>query len=925
MKRFIALIMVVMLLVGIMPATMAAEKTAGEQLRDLGLLKGDDYGNLMEDKYLTRSEMMVILARMLGEYDEAEAYKLKSSFTDGNNHWAERYVAYAQMRGWTSGMGNNEFGYEMKHTAQQAAVFMLKTLGYVADTDFTWTNAFPKATQLGLFTGVDIEPGQDILRGSLFQVMMRTLNTNMKGSTQTLGENLGIMGSVPLAVSSVKANGLLQVLVEFNSDSWKDDEELVNVENYIFEDQDGDELLDVNDDPVVIDDISVNGKVVTITFEEPMEQQSEANLTITDEVLPSEDDFDFNFFDTNPPVATSASVVGKETVKVTFSEPVDPATVSASDFTVEDGDMFIRGVNLMNNNTEVNVELYAELEAGTIEVGVGSGIEDYAGFKTVAKTFDVRVVVDTTAPSVVGYKDASMTGVTLIFNEDIVLTDDYVSSKSIYHTNGSNLAAPISSDDIDGKELTLDFSANEMPEGNAYVYILADTFMDLWDNENSKQTILVKIEADEVRPTLTGISVIDEEEIELIFSEAVEEDSAEDIENYVLQNSAGTVQDDMIDSVVRGTGDETDTVTIRFEEPLLGGYKLVIENVEDLSGNEIAKVTRSFTVTDMTDPVVGDFSAKLYNPDADVQMIVVRFGEAMATSGKYAVNDLEKYVLEDNKFLADLDDVTITMIESNKAVEIKIPEDSLDLNDGESYKLEIGRVADAAGNYTVAMVNELTIMDAGLVRVESAELVSSTKVEVTFEDRLVTVDNSDFVIYADENNDNGYDADEKLTVTRVSSAVNSDGNTVLTFTLANKVDTDAKSSDDRDDIAFAIIDQTSKNQYNEVVEEYDNELVDAASPEVKEVVFIDSDEIMVVLTEALEAGTFAPTGKNGFTTTSGTLSKAEIYANRNIVLTSNEDDFTINTNVYYNEAAGIADLEGFVLKSFSKTDALTQN
>lgn len=925
MKRFIALIMVVMLLVGIMPATMAAEKTAGEQLRDLGLLKGDDYGNLMEDKYLTRSEMMVILARMLGEYDEAEAYKLKSSFTDGNNHWAERYVAYAQMRGWTSGIGNNEFGYEMKHTAQQAAVFMLKTLGYVADTDFTWTNAFQKATQLGLFTGVDIEPGQDILRGSLFQVMMRTLNTNMKGSTQTLGENLGIMGSVPLAVSSVKANGLLQVLVEFNSDSWTDDEELVNADNYIFEDQDGDELLDVNDDPVVIDDISVNGKVVTITFEEPMEQQTEANLTITDEVLPSEDDFDFNFFDTNPPVATAATVVGKETVKVKFSEPVDPATVSASDFTVEDGDMFIRGVTLMNNNTEVNVELYAELEAGTIKVGVGSGIEDYAGFKTVAKTFDVRVVVDTTAPSVVGYKDASMTGVTLIFNEDIVLTDDYVASKSIYHTNSSNLAAPISSDDIDGKELTLDFSANEMPEGNAYVYILADTFMDLWDNENSKQTILVKIEADEVRPTLTGISVIDEEEIELIFSEAVEEDSAEDIENYVLQNSAGTVQDDMIDSAVRGTGDETDTVTIRFEEPLLGGYKLVIENVEDLSGNEIAKVTRSFTVTDMTDPVVSDFSAKLYNPDADTQMIVVRFGEAMATSGKYAVNDLEKYVLEDNKFLADLDDVTITMIESNKAVEIKIPEDSLDLNDGESYKLEIGRVADAAGNYTVAMVNELTIQDAGLVRVESAELVSSTKVEVTFEDRLVTVDNSDFVIYADENNDNGYDADEKLTVTRVASAVNSDGNTVLTFTLANKVDTDAKSSDDRDDIAFAIIDQTSKNQYNEVVEEYDNELVDAASPEVKEVVFIDSEEIMVVLTEALEAGTFAPTGKNGFTTTSGTLSKAEIYANRNIVLTSTEGDFTINTNVYYNEAAGIADLEGFVLKSFSKTDALTQN
>jgi hypothetical protein len=93
MKRFISLIMVVMLLIGIMPASMAATKTAGEELRDLGLLTGDTEGNLMEDKYLTRSEMMVILARMLGEFDEAENYLKKSTFTDGNNHWAERYVA----------------------------------------------------------------------------------------------------------------------------------------------------------------------------------------------------------------------------------------------------------------------------------------------------------------------------------------------------------------------------------------------------------------------------------------------------------------------------------------------------------------------------------------------------------------------------------------------------------------------------------------------------------------------------------------------------------------------------------------------------------------------------------------------------------------------------------------------------------------
>lgn len=924
MKRFISLIMVVMLLIGIMPASMAATKTAGEELRDLGLLTGDTEGNLMEDKYLTRSEMMVILARMLGEFDEAENYRLKSTFTDGNNHWAERYVAYAQMRGWTSGMGNNEFGYEMKHTAQQAAVFMLKTLGYIADTDFTWTNAFQKATQLDLFDDVDVEPSEDIIRGDLFRVMMRTLNTEMKGETKTLGETLGIMGTVPLKVQSVVANGLLQVIVEYNNTSWADADELIVKDNYIFEDQDGNALLDVNDDPIEIADIKVKDKVVTITFEEPVEQQSEANLTVSDEILPVEADFDFVFFDTKPPVAASAAAVGKQTLKVTFSEPVNPDTVSSSDFTVDNGDMFIKDVTMMNNNTEANIELYAELEAGTLKVAVGSGIEDYAGFKTSSKTFDVRVVVDTTAPSVVGYKDATTTGVTLIFNEDIVLTDDYRASASIYHTNTSNLAAPISDDDINGRELKLDFSANKMPEGNAYLYILADTFMDLWDNENSKQTLLVRVSVDDVKPTLLGISVVSEDEIELTFSEAVDESTAEDLDNYTLQNSSGSSMNDMIDRAVRGSGEDTDKVTIIFEEALLGNYKLVVENVEDLAGNEISKVTRNFTVTDLTAPVASSFSAKLYNPDAEVQTLVVRFGEAMATSGKYAVNDLEKYVLEDTKFLSELDDVTISMIESNKAVEIKIPKSSLDLEEGENYRLQIGRIADAAGNYTVVMVNTLYVKDAGSVLVEEAKLISSTRVEVTFEDRLVSINNNDFVVYSDANGNNKYDTAEKLTVTRVSSGINSDGNTVLTLTLSAKVGTDAKSVTGNHDIAFAVISQNSKNQYNEVVEKYDNELTDAASPEVEEVYFIDSDEILVVMTEELEDATFAPSGKNGFTTTSGTLLTATSYGDRSVLLKSSENDFTINTNVYYNEAAEISDLEGNILKSFSRTDVLVQ-
>jgi hypothetical protein len=167
-------------------------KTDGERLFDLGLLSGRGPGDLAENDFLTRSEMMVIFSRMMGQFNEAYAYRFPSPFNDGTGHWASSYVSYAHSKGWTSGIGNNMFGFEMRHTAQQAAVFMLKALGYQADVDFTWENAYQKAADLGLFQGVSIQPGSDILRGDLFKVMYKTLNTNSKGETITLGAKLGL-------------------------------------------------------------------------------------------------------------------------------------------------------------------------------------------------------------------------------------------------------------------------------------------------------------------------------------------------------------------------------------------------------------------------------------------------------------------------------------------------------------------------------------------------------------------------------------------------------------------------------------------------------------------------------------------------------------------------------------------------------------
>ncbi|MZQ99654.1 MAG: hypothetical protein GT601_18460 [Acidaminobacter sp.] len=198
MKKFISVVLVLVLCFGLIPGSYSAALSAGEQLQDMGLLAGDLYGNLNENQYLTRSEMMVILTRMLGEYEQAYKWTRKSTFSDGAGHWSERYVAYAQYRGWTVGIGNNKFGYDMSHNVQEASVFMLKALGYTAPNDFTWSSAYTKAKQLGLFEGLNLKETDEILRGDLFEVMLNTLSTRVKAQNYTLLDKLeGFTSSYP--------------------------------------------------------------------------------------------------------------------------------------------------------------------------------------------------------------------------------------------------------------------------------------------------------------------------------------------------------------------------------------------------------------------------------------------------------------------------------------------------------------------------------------------------------------------------------------------------------------------------------------------------------------------------------------------------------------------------------------------------------
>jgi len=463
------------------------------------------------------------------------------------------------------------------------------------------------------------------------------------------------------------------------------------------------------------------------------------------------------FLDRDIPVILSAENVGNDTFKVYFSEPMNDGLTDKSNYEVNDGAKYIREVTAGTSNLSAYVEMYSDLEDGEYTVAV-EGIKDYAGFKALPKTFTVDVEEDTEAPYIVGYKDATATGVTLIWNEDIefAVGSDIVELDSndeyVYHTNDSNEAEKAI---ITDNEMELTFSENFLlPEGTAYVYVAEDVVNDLWDLENDQQMVKIEVEIDETPPAVDDVEV-DDYVLTITFTEDIEFD---DQEFTFLDDEGDEV------SVSSPDGEGTDTLTFDVDD-LDGEYSLVMEGIVDTaqpSANEMPATTITFVVDDETAPVHPS-TAVLYNAGEEDQLIKVDFGEAMATDGVYAVTNLENYVIkaalidddgtemdaDEDYELSELDsDVSIVVVDGGEAVEIYIPT----VEDDDEYGLDlvatnagiqIGRVADLEGNYTVAYSADVDVDAQGYVTIQFVEATAADTVEVTFSDELADIDEDD--------------------------------------------------------------------------------------------------------------------------------------------------------------------------------------
>ena len=913
---------------------------AGQKLQSLGIILGDQDGNLMEDADWKRQDVAVLLSRLLGQEEEAKNTPKSHTYADVRGTYYDGYLSWARENGYMIGHSDTEFGFDDPITVKEFLTVILRALGY--DPDFSSGEVEELAVELGL-----VEEGTDFSanakRGDTYVIIVTALDTEVAGTGQKLGTVLGLPGYevVDPAVTGVTALNLKQVKVTFNKPVDKASaEKLANYKVY---------------NSGATTDLATGGSValqsdnssVIITLGTALNNgQNAAKITVegvqdTEGRTIAKFEGTFAAVDNTVPSAVGVAVVGPRDVEVEFSEPVKDFV--EEDFTIDDGAYIVTGVAISGNKVKVTAGL--DLSEGEHKIKVnGHTGTDYAGFKPVPTTLTFTLVKDTTAP-VASILSVSPSEVKIGFNKPVVGFED--NNVRIRHTfNNDRYEVAGDSDFVSanetGTEYTVNFAAADIPIplGANRIYISYNDanngpfIRDLWGNKFEATALEVNVSLDTTKPTVSEVKFVDPDTLLVVFSKSVDETTAEDLENYVVKDSAGNVIE--VQNATRDINNngKLNEVTLDFETNALGGgtYTIEIKGVKDtaLVANIMDPVTLTLTVQDQINPTV---SKAVYTPiqvDATTWKVKVfiSFSEQMNTATFVHKNFLKKMDPAAANFDAlDKDNDKITAGADGKSVTLELSGYDPD----KDFAIKIGAVTDLAGNGLQGFVSEL-VSDTNIAKddLQIADVVAISKrqVKIVFNNRVSSIDRGDFVIqYTDDQNN-----DRNFTITSIAShTVNKDGNSEVVFNLSGPdIATDATINGDPVRVIVSGTNIKTKSFLGTTLATTGATGVNAGdgiAPEVESVTFVaattsDPAYIDVKFTEDLDGGTISSSGLNGFSVSGGgaTLTKATLLNSNTIRLEGTNFKKGV-TLVSYNEAAGIADDHGNKVKSFSNKRA----
>ncbi len=206
MKRLISLLLTLCLAVSLVSGAAAASDDTMEQtVRALGIITGDENGNMNLSANVTRAQFAKMMTAASTYKDTIGESAGVSLFRDlKKDHWAVEYVKVAVEQGWFLGYVDGTFQPDRTITLEEGATAVLRLLGWTSDK---LGGSYPaaqlsKAGALGLLDGISKTRGQTLTRQDcmvLFYNLMTTKTSGSQAYASTLGYSLNTAGELSYA------------------------------------------------------------------------------------------------------------------------------------------------------------------------------------------------------------------------------------------------------------------------------------------------------------------------------------------------------------------------------------------------------------------------------------------------------------------------------------------------------------------------------------------------------------------------------------------------------------------------------------------------------------------------------------------------------------------------------------------------------
>lgn len=242
--------------------------------------------------------------------------------------------------------------------------------------------------------------------------------------------------------------------------------------------------------------------------------------------------------DTTPPVLNMATLVSATELTLLFSEPLDVATANTlSNYNISNG-VQVKSISMSSDATQAHLTTGAH-QAGISYTVTVKNVTDQSSRKNVIPENSAYTYVydpgDITGPVMTLVNALGQNSLEIMFNEPVEKSSaETVANYSI----SAGIAVSSAALDASGQVVRLQTS----PHTANQLYVL--TVNNVCDQSDHKNKIVANsafsylyTPADQIGPTIARVTVKDFTHLLVIFSETVDESSAEEPANYVISNN----------------------------------------------------------------------------------------------------------------------------------------------------------------------------------------------------------------------------------------------------------------------------------------------------------------------------------------------------------------------------------------------------